>query len=169
MRFGTIVQFKKREQPDSVRVRKASLSGRLIEKNYGDSTISGNNYKSSNQVLEGKTRLLRKAGMGKYPKSSEPLPLNKEKPLWETRKLEKIKQTFLLQTMLFVNIQYFGQRKQQKHPSMAMENIKQFFDEIQGIYYVEYFENPKHDKTRYHGIHSNACVTNIKTFAAGGE
>ena len=37
--------------------------------------------------------------MGKYPKASEPLTLNKENTLWETRKLEKIKRTFLLQTI----------------------------------------------------------------------
>ena len=57
--------------------------------------------------------------MGKTPKALKSLTLNKENTLWETRILEKTKRKSFLQTMWFINI-----------PSMTMENIEKFFDEI---------------------------------------
>lgn len=75
--------------------------------------------KCSNQVFEGKAQLVCKVSMGKTPKALKSLTLNKENTLWETRILEKTKRKSFLQTMWFINI-----------PSMTMENIEKFFDEI---------------------------------------
>lgn len=75
--------------------------------------------KCSSQVFEGKTQLVCKVSMGKTPKALKSLTLNKENTLWETRILEKTKRKSFLQTMWFINI-----------PSMTMENIEKFFDEI---------------------------------------
>ena len=71
--------------------------------------------KCSNQVFEGKAQLVCKVSMGKTPKALKSLT----NTLWETRILEKTKRKSFLQTMWFINI-----------PSMTMENIEKFFDEI---------------------------------------
>ena len=139
----------------------------LTDLNYGKSIISDNEFSSCNKVLEGKARSLREQGKGKRPNASQAVTSEDEKLLWEIGKLGSSSPKSLLHTMWFQNIQHFGQRGQQEHTTMTMENFTRNVDEVSGTPYIEFIEDPT--KTRPSGLRANPRVTNPKMFATGGE
>ena len=70
-------------EPDSLRVMIAALDRHLNEKGYKFSIIRDREFHSSKQVLEGKARQLRQAGMGKRPNKARSLTEEEEEVLWE--------------------------------------------------------------------------------------
>ena len=153
-------------EPDSLRVMQAAIHRYLSEKKYVKSIFSGIEFTSSNKVLEGKARLLRQNGMGKRPNASEPLSKDDENILLELGKLGGENPTALVHTMWFNNIQYFGQRGQQEHISMTMNNFLHKVDETSGKRYIEFINDPT--KCRQNGLHHQPRSKNPKMFTTGG-
>ena len=102
-------------------------------------------------MLEGKARNLREQGIGKRPNASESLTKSEEKILWEIGKFGSSSPKSLLHTMWFNNIQHFGQRGQQEHSTMTMDNFVRKIDEDSRMIYIEFIEDPA--KTRQSGLH----------------
>ena len=61
----------------------------LTEKEYKHSIIRDKEFKSSEQVLEGKARLLRQQGKGKRANKSRSLTTTEENEPWEKRSWER--------------------------------------------------------------------------------
>ena len=139
----------------------------LVEKKYPKSIFNDVEFDSSNKILEGKARQLRQAGMEKRPNASHAPTTVDENILWDPGKLGCSNPTALLHTIWYLNIQHFGQRGQQEHVSMTMENFLMKFDELSGKKYIEFLENPT--KTRPHGLHHKPRVTNPKMFETISE
>ena len=70
--------------------------------------ICDREFISSNQVLEGKARLLQQQGKGKRPNKATSLTTTKENELWEKMKLGKGSLQILVQTFWWLLAQYFG-------------------------------------------------------------
>ena len=68
--------------------------------------------------------------------------------------------------MWYNNVQHFGQRGQQEHISMTMDNFLYKTDETSGNKYIEFLEDPT--KCRQSGLHHKPRVTNPKMFPTGG-
>ena len=60
-------------EPDSLRVMITAIDRYLTGQGYKHSIITDREFKSSNQVLEGKARLLQRQGKGKRPNKSRRL------------------------------------------------------------------------------------------------
>lgn len=149
-------------EPDSLRVMQASLHRHLVEQNYPKSILSDVEFVNSRRVLEGKAKALREQGKGKKPNKSEPMTIDEENMLWEAGKLGDSSPSSLVHTMWFLNVQHFGQRGQQEHSTMTMENFVRKTDESTGAVYIEFLENPT--KTRQGGLRPKQRVTNPKMF-----
>ena len=98
----------------------STLSSR---KKPGVNILSDVEFEGSRRILEGKARELRQMGMGKRPNASEALTEEEEEMLWELGRLGKSSPTVLMNTMWFLNIQYFGLRGVQEHTNMRMEQF----------------------------------------------
>ena len=153
-------------EPDSLRVMQAGLHRYLVEKKYPKSIMDDVVFDKSIKTLEGKARLLRQNGMGKRPNASQAITRDEEDELWRCGKLGISNPVSLLHTIWFLNIQHFGQRGQQEHASVTIENFQRKTDES-GLVYIEYFEPPT--KTRQHGLHPNLRITNPKMFEIPGN
>ncbi|XP_066934066.1 zinc finger MYM-type protein 3-like [Clytia hemisphaerica] len=140
----------------------AALHRHLVEQNYPKSIMSDLEFVNSRRVLEGKAKALREQGKGKKPNKSEPMIIEEEKMLWEAGKLGDSSPSSLVHTMWFLNVQHFGQRGQQEHSTMTIENFVRKIDESTGAVYIEFLENPT--KTREGGLRPNQRVTNPKMF-----
>ena len=70
-------------EPDSLKVMLAALDRHLKDKGFPLSIISGREFASSKNVLEGKARQLREAGMGKKPIKAESLADEEVNVLWD--------------------------------------------------------------------------------------
>ena len=86
-------------EPDSLRVMVTAIDRYLTEKEYKHSIIRDKEFKSSEQVLEGKARLLRQQGKGKRANKSRSLTTTEENELWEKKKLGKGSPQVLVQTV----------------------------------------------------------------------
>ena len=83
---------------DSLRVMVTAIDRYLAEKEHKYSIIRDREFKSSQQVLEGKARLLREQSKGKWPNKARSLTTTEENELWENNKLEKGSPQVLIQT-----------------------------------------------------------------------
>ena len=153
-------------ESDSLRVMQAVLHRYLVEKKYPKSIMDDIVFDKSIKTLEGKARLLRQSGMGKRPNASQAITRDEEDELWRCGKLGMSNPVSLLHTIWYLNIQHFGQRGQQEHASVTIENFQRKTNES-FLVYIEYFEPP--NKTRQHGLHPNLRITNPKMFEIPGN
>ena len=112
----------------------------FTEKEYKHSIIRDREFKSSKQVLKGKSRLLRQQGKGKRPNKARSLTTTKGNELWEKKKVGKGSPQVLVQTVWWLLTQYFGLRGRQEHHSMMVEDFSFGLDE-NNTEYVEFIEN----------------------------
>ena len=70
-------------EPDCLRVMQSALDRHLKNANYPCSIITDRSFKSSQEVLEGKCRALRAAGIGKKPNRCRPISAAEELECWE--------------------------------------------------------------------------------------
>ena len=68
----------KEYEPDSLRVMQAALHRYLITKQYPGDIMNDDIFRESRNVLEGKARSLRAAGMGKKPNARDALSKEEE-------------------------------------------------------------------------------------------
>ena len=68
---------------DCLRVMQSALDRHLQNANYPCSIITDRLFKSSQEVLEGKCRALRAAGLGKKPNRCRPISAAEELECWE--------------------------------------------------------------------------------------
>lgn len=151
-------------EPDSLRVMQSALHRYLVECGSSFNILKDINFMRSRNILEGKARNLRKEGKGKRPNASTFLTESEETLLWDVGKLGCNSAVTLVNTMWFLNTQYFGLRANQEHTTMLMENFILKCDE-KGTEYIEFQEDIT--KTRQNGLHPNKRVTNTKMFATG--
>ena len=77
--FGEIRKKNGNEyEPDSLRVMRGAIQRYLVEKKCNIKILSDVELR---RILEGKSRLLRKNGMGKIPNASQPLIVEEEEIL----------------------------------------------------------------------------------------
>jgi hypothetical protein len=153
-------------EPDSLRVMQSALQRELRNKNSPLDILNDLQFHNSREVLEGKARQLRAAGMGRKPNASKALTKAEEKILWETGRLGDSTPTWLLRTMWFNNTEYFGLRGVQEHITMTMDNFLHKTSE-EGRKYIEFVEDPT--KCRQSGLRPKLRVSNTKMFAVGGS
>ena len=70
-------------EPDCLRVMQSGLDRHLKNANYPCSIVTDRQFKHSQEVLEGKCRSLRAAGLGKRPNRCRPLSAAEELECWE--------------------------------------------------------------------------------------
>ena len=153
-------------EPDSLRVMQASLQRYLNEKRVRVNIIDGIDFKSSQQILEGRARELREQGMGKKPNASEFLTKDEEDMLWETGRLGRSSPAVLVRTVWFLLVQHFGLRGVQEHTTMRLDEFKRRRDE-NGKPFIEFVEDPT--KTRGGGLRPKQRPTNCKMFPSNDE
>ena len=81
-------KYGQNNERDNLRVMVTATDQYVTEKEYKHS-LRAREFKSSRQVLEGKARLLRQQGKGKWPNKARSLTTSEEKELWEKKKLGK--------------------------------------------------------------------------------
>jgi len=136
------------------------------EKEYKYSIINDREFKSSEQVLEGKARLLRQQGKGKRPNRARSLTTTEENELPEKKKLRKESPQVLVQTVWWLLTQYFGLQGRQQHHRMTVEDFSFGLDE-NNTEYAEFIKKPT--KTCQSGLSAKPRSLLPKTFATGDD
>ena len=153
-------------EPDSLAVMQASLDRYLKENMYPHSITKSLIFKRSQEVLEGKCRLLRMSGKGKKPHATKPLTKDEEEDCWRVGTLGDSNPRSLIQTVYFQIAQHFGTRARQEHNDMRMDNFK-FHKADDGSEYITFHEDPT--KTRGSGLHPKKRLATPKMFETGGK
>ena len=128
--------------------------------------IDGVQFRSSQQILEGKARVLREQGMGKKPNKSHSLTPHEGDMLWEMGRLGTSSPDVLLRTVWFTLVQHFGLRGVQEHTTMRLDEFTRKVDD-NGHTYIEFAEDPT--KTRNGGLWPKMRPTDCKMFATNDE
>ena len=87
-RFYAEVKNKQGEdyEPGSLKMMLTALDRHLKDNGYNASIMRGREFSSSKQVVEGKAKELRKAGLGKRPNKTRQVSAEEEEILWKTGK-----------------------------------------------------------------------------------
>ena len=154
----------KEYEPDCLRVMQGALHRYLVERQYPANIINGPEFQDSRNVLEGKARELRAAGMGKKPNARDPLTDVDENALWVAGKLGAIDPKTLQQTVWYLLTLHMGLRAVQEHTTMEVTN---FVERVakNGMTYIEFHEKPT--KTRNSGLNPKKRPAQPKMFATG--
>ena len=129
--------------------------------------IRDREFSSSKQVLEGKAKQLRKAGLGKRPNKARQVSAEEEEILWKTGKFVSESPEALIQTMWWLLTQHFGLRGRQEHHGMRLDDFRILQADGGGLEFVEFAEGPT--KTRQAGLSSKSRSFQPRMFETGGE
>ncbi|XP_066932309.1 uncharacterized protein KIAA1958-like [Clytia hemisphaerica] len=152
-------------EPDSLKVMLAALDRHLKDKGFPVSIISGREFASSKNVLEGKARQLRQAGMGKKTNKAESLTDEEVNVLWDCGQLGDDNARSLMNSVWWCIVQQFGMRGRDNHYNLEIDDFSLKVDN-NGRTYVHFVEGPS--KTRQGGLNFKARSINPRMYAIGG-
>ena len=153
-------------EPDSLKVMLTALGRDLKEKGYKLSIIRDREFSSSKQVLKGKVKQLRKAGLGKRPNKARQVSAEEEEILWKTGKFGRQSPEALIQTMWWLLTQHFGLRGRQEHHGMRLNDFR-ILKGDDDLEFVKYAKGPT--KTRQAGLNAKSRSFRPRMFQTGGE
>lgn len=152
-------------EPDSLKVMLAALDRHLKDNGFLVSIISGREFVTSKNILEGKARLLRQSGKGKKPNRAESLTDQEKTTLWDCGQLGDSNSRSLLNAIWCV-VQQFGLRGRDNHYNLKMEEFSIKIDNS-GRKYVQFIEGPS--KTRQGGLNYKQRNINPRMYGNGGD
>ena len=144
----------------------AALERYLKNENYPASIIHCLEFTSSKQVLEGKCRELRSAGMGKMPNMCESLSNAEEETLWLSEKFGSKSPRALINTVWWDIVQHFGLRVRDRHYDLQVGDFSIKKDDSQRGY-VEYIEGLS--KTNQSGLNFRPRLIFPRMYATNTE
>ena len=127
----------------------AALDRKLLELAYPKSIKKDREFDECLQVLEGKARELREAGMGKKPNRARSLTKEEEEVSWSSGVLGKSTLRAPINTMVWNFTQHFGCQGRQEHHDLKMDYFLTSKDN-DGTEFVYFVEGPT--KTRGQGL-----------------
>ena len=151
-------------EPDSLTVMLAAPDRKLLELGYPKSIKKDREFDECLQVLEGKARELREAGIGKKPNRARSPTKKEEEVLWSSGVLGKSTPRALINPMFWNFTQHFGWRGRQEHHDLKMDYFLTSKDN-EGTEFVYFAEGPT--KTRGHGLNKKHRKSLPKMFATG--
>ena len=141
-----------------------SLHRYLVARGYLGDILNGTEFRESRNVLEGKARELRAAGMGRKPNARDPLSDGDEKMLWCSGKLGASCPKTLQQTMWYMLTLHMGLRAVQEHTTMEVDDFVERVSK-NGVTFIEFDEKPT--ETRNGALKPKKRLAKPKMFAAG--
>ena len=140
------------------------MDRKLLEVKYPRSIKKDNEFLECRQVLEGKARELRAAGMGKKPNRAKNFTKEEENVLWTSGLLGKESPRALLNAMFWLFTQHFGWRGRQGQHELKIDDFL-FSKDDDGAEFIYFVEGPT--KTRGHGLNAKHRTTIPKMFSTG--